>query len=165
MPNNHIKRRLFETLKNHLPSKEISLIVGARQAGKTTLMKELISYVQKTGEKTIFLNLDYESDKIYLETQDSLLNKLRLEFGANRGYVFIDEIQRKKNAGLFLKGLYDLDLPYKLIVSGSGSLELKEKIHESLAGRKRLFELSPLSFQEFVNFKTDYRYEQKLEEF
>ena len=165
MPNNHIKRRLFETLKNHLPSKEISLIVGARQAGKTTLMKELISYVQKTGEKTIFLNLDYESDKIYLETQDSLLNKLRLEFGANRGYVFIEEIQRKKNAGLFLKGLYDLDLPYKFVVSGSGSLELKESIHESLAGRKRMFELSPVDFFEFVDFRTEYAYTDRIQDF
>ena len=56
-------------------------------------------------------------------------------------YVFIDEIQRREDAGLFLKGLYDLNLPYKFIVSGSGSIELKEKIHESLVGRKRVFEL------------------------
>jgi len=49
-----------------------------------------------------------------------------LELGKERSYVFIDEIQRKENVGLFLKGLFDLKLPYKFIVSGSGSLELKE---------------------------------------
>ena len=56
-------------------------------------------------------------------------------------------------------------MPYKFIVSGSGSLDLKEKIHESLVGRKRVFELYPISFKEFVNFKTNYRYEESLEEF
>ena len=56
-------------------------------------------------------------------------------------YAFIDKIQRREDAGLFLKGLYDLNLPYKFIVSGSGSIELKEKIHESLVGRKRVFDL------------------------
>jgi len=50
-----------------------------------------------------------------------------------------------------------MELPNKLIVSGSGSIELKEKIHESLVGRKRIFALNPLSFEEFVNFKTDNR--------
>jgi len=141
MDKNHIKRELFGEIKAHINNKEISIIVGPRQVGKTTLMKELVLYIQKIGGKTVFLNLDYEMDKVHLEAQDGLISKLRLEFGINRGYVFIDEIQRKKNAGLFLKGLYDMDLPYKFIVSGSGSLELKESIHESLAGRKRMFEL------------------------
>lgn len=79
--------------------------------------------------------------------------------------VFIDEIQRKENAGLFLKGLYDQGLPWKFVVSGSGSIELKEKISESLAGRKRMFELSTVSFGEFADFKTGYRYTDRLREF
>lgn len=48
------------------------------------------------------------------------------------------------------------------MITGSGSLELKEKNHESLAGRKRLFEMMPVNFFEFVNFKTNYKYEDKL---
>ena len=165
MLNNHIKRSLFRELKKHLEEEEITIIVGPRQAGKTTLMKELLEYVRSQGAKTLFINLDYEKDKTYLETQDSLLDKLRLEFGREKGYVFIDEIQRKKNAGLFLKGIYDLGAPYKFIVSGSGSLELKENIHESLAGRKRLFELTTVNFFEFADFKTDYAYSDRLFEF
>jgi len=160
-----IKRDLFEELKNHLSAKEISLIVGPRQVGKTTLMLLLKEYLEKKREKTLFLNLDVENDKQFFVSQDVLIKKINLEFGKERGYVFIDEIQRKENAGIFLKGIYDLNLPYKFIVSGSGSLELKEKIHESLVGRKRIFELNPVSFKEFVNFKTDYRYEEKLDEF
>jgi predicted AAA+ superfamily ATPase len=160
-----IKRDLFEEIKNHLSAKEISLIIGPRQVGKTTLMLLLKEYLEKKGEKTLFLNLDVEADKQYFVSQEALIRKINLEFGKEKGYVFIDEIQRKENAGLFLKGIYDLNLPYKFIVSGSGSLDLKEKIHESLVGRKRMFELYPISFKEFVNFKTNYRYEESLEEF
>ncbi len=153
-----IKRALFDQIQKHLSSKEITLIVGPRQAGKTTLMEMLQEELKRKGEKTIFLNLDFDVDLPSFENQDKLLQRIALEVGESSGYVFIDEIQRKENAGLFLKGLYDMKLPYKFVVSGSGSIELKEKIHESLPGRKRLFELYTLSFEEFVHFKTEYKY-------
>lgn len=149
-----IKRKLFGLIQNHLQNKEITLITGPRQAGKTTLMKQLEDELKKKDGKVLFLDLDKEQDKPSFDSQERLIQRIQYEVGKNKGYVFIDEIQRKENAGLFLKGIYDMDLPYKFIVSGSGSLELKEKIHESLAGRKRVFELSTLSFEEFVNFKT-----------
>jgi len=160
-----IRRELFGELKAHLNAREISLIVGPRQAGKTTLMTEVKAYLDQKGEKTIFLNLDYEADKIFFNSQTDLIGKLDLELGRKKGFVFIDEIQRKENVGLFLKGIYDLNLPYKFIISGSGSLDLKEKMHESLAGRKRIFELGTVSFREFVDFKTEYKYSQKLGDF
>lgn len=160
-----IKRALLARLKRHLSQKEISLIIGPRQSGKTTLMLLLKEYLEKTGQKTVFLNLDIEADNQFLTTQAKLIQKIQLEIGRQKGFVFIDEIQRKENAGLFLKGIYDMNLPYKFIVSGSGSLELKEKIHESLVGRKRIFKLSTLNFEEFVNFKTNYQYEKKLQDF
>jgi len=154
-----IKRTLLNDLIDHLAAPEISLIVGARQVGKTTLLEQLQQIVQNKGERTLYLNLDYESDATHFVSQDTFLRKIALEIGSGKGYVFIDEIQRKENAGLFLKGIYDRKLPYKLIVSGSGSLELKEKIHESLVGRKRIFELLPVSFIEFFHYRTGYRYE------
>lgn len=160
-----IRRKIFEKLKGHLQKKEISLIIGPRQAGKTTLMLLLKDHLKRVGERTLFLSFDFERDREFLSSQSSLLHKIHLEFGEKKGYVFIDEIQRKENAGLFLKGLYDMNLPYKFIVSGSGSLELKEKIQESLVGRKRIFELSTTSFEEFINFRTDYHYEGRLNEF
>lgn len=159
-----IKRTILSTLEEHLSQKEISLIVGPRQAGKTTVMMMLKDHLEKKGVKTVFLNLDIEADRKFFQSQESLFSKIRLEIG-EEGVVFIDEMQRKENAGLFLKGIYDMNLSYKLIVSGSGSLELKEKIHESLAGRKRMFELSTLSFEEFVNHKTNYKYENKMSDY
>jgi uncharacterized protein len=160
-----IKRILLDKLKSHLKKKEFSLIIGPRQSGKTTLMLLLKDYLIKKGEKVVFLNLDVESDRVHFLSQEKLINKIKLELGSAKGFVFIDEIQRKENAGLFLKGIYDIELPYKFIISGSGSLELKEKIHESLAGRKRIFELTTVSFTEFVNYRTGYRYEDNLYDF
>lgn len=160
-----IKRSLLEPLKAHLNQKEITLIIGPRQSGKTTLMLLLKEYLTEKGENTLFLNLDIESDKKYFVTQTALIDKIKLELGEGNGFIFIDEIQRKENAGIFLKGIYDMNLPYKFIVSGSGSVELKEKVHESLAGRKLTFELDTLSFDEFVNYKTDGRYEGRLKDF
>ncbi|KUK49673.1 MAG: hypothetical protein XD75_0327, partial [Parcubacteria bacterium 33_209] len=162
---NIIKRKIFNEVKDHLDKKEISLIVGPRQVGKTTIMNEIKKYLDEKGEKSIFLSLDYESDSIFFKSQEDLLRKIKLNLGNDAGFVFIDEIQRKENAGLFLKGIYDLGLPYKFIVSGSGSLELKEKINESLAGRKKDFFMNPVDFEEFVDFKTEYKYEDKLQDF
>jgi predicted AAA+ superfamily ATPase len=160
-----IQREIFQELLEDLSKKEISLIIGPRQAGKKTAMRWVEDRVRQQGTRTIFLNLDVEADQPFFQSQQSLLNKLLLEFGSESGVAFIDEIQRKENAGLFLKGLFDQGLPYKLVVSGSGSLELKEKIHESLVGRKRLFELPTLTFSEFVNYRTDYRYQDRLQQF
>lgn len=160
-----IKRAIFDEVKKHLLAKEITMIVGARQVGKTTLLQALFSGVKRDGKKAIFFNLDVEADANFFSSQEKFLDRLRLEFGDAAGYVFVDEIQRKADAGVFLKGLYDLNTSYKFVVSGSGSLELKEKIHESLAGRKRMFEMSPVTFAEFSDFKTDYKYADRLQEY
>lgn len=155
-----IKRHILEELRQHLDAQEISLLLGPRQAGKTTLMQML----EKELSPTVFLNLDIEKDEQILSSQAGFVKYLQLELGPKGGYVFIDEIQRKTDAGRFLKGLYDQALPYKFIVSGSGSLELKEKVVESLAGRKRIFEIFPINFFEFLDFKTAYKYEGRLSE-
>jgi uncharacterized protein len=160
-----IKRYLLDDLVKHLPSKEMSLITGPRQAGKTTLMLQLQDYLTGKGEKTVFLSLDFERDFPHFMSQSALLERIRLEFGRSSGYVFIDEIQRKENAGLFLKGIYDMQTPYKFIISGSGSVELKEKVHESLSGRKRMFELNTVTLKEFINFKTGYKYKDRLRKY
>ena len=160
-----IRRKLLNELRAHLKDDEITVITGPRQVGKTTLMRILMEELIKDGQPVLFFNLDFEADSIYFQSQQHLINKIKLEFGQKRGYVFIDEIQRKENAGIFLKGIYDRKFPYKFIVSGSGSLELKEKIQESLSGRKRLFELFPVSFEEFIQYRTNYKYENNFADF
>ena len=160
-----IKRTILVALEKHLSAPEMTVLIGPRQVGKTYLMQLLQDRLKAKDEKTVFLNLDIDDHKQFFVSQSTLINYIRLQIGESRAFVFIDEIQRKENAGLFLKGIYDMHLPYKFIVSGSGSLDLKSKIKESMAGRKQLFFIEPISFEEFVHYKTDYQYEDKLHDF
>ena len=79
------------------------MLVGPRQAGKTTLMRILGEQLAAEGEKTLFLNLDFEEDNAYFESQLKLLAKIELELGREKGFIFIDEIQHKENAVFFDK--------------------------------------------------------------
>lgn len=156
-----IKRDIYPLLEQELSNSKILLLIGPRQVGKTTLMRRLQEQIPSSD--FIHLNLDIEDDFAKLKTQKELLTYLKLEIGdKSNTFVFIDEIQRKENAGLFMKGLYDMKLPYKFILTGSGSVELKEKVSEGLAGRKNAYTIYPVAFSEFVNYKTDYKYENKL---
>ena len=156
-----ISRNLKDKILESLKLKEITVLIGARQVGKTTLLKEIIGEL----DNVLYFNLDIEQDSVHFESQEIFLQKVELEVGKENGYIFIDEIQQKEDAGRFLKGLYDMDLPYKFVVTGSGSIELKEKISEALTGRKYMIEMSTVSFEEFVNYKTKYKYKKRLDVF
>ena len=149
-----IQRQLYFQLAQHLHKPEISLLLGPRQAGKTTLIKKLQENLNKQGQSTVFLNLDIVEDRQFFTSQHTLIDFIEKKAG-KKAYVFIDEISRLENAGLFLKGLYDLEPNHKFIVTGSGSLELKEEIIEPLTGRKQTFYCFPLSFSEFAAYKLD----------
>lgn len=153
-----IPREIYLQLKKHVKRQEISLILGPRQAGKTTIMEKLQEELERAGKPTVFLNLDIIEDRQFFTSQHTLLDLIEKKAG-ERGVVFIDEISRLKNAGMFLKGLYDLKTSYKFIVSGSGSLELKADILEPLTGRKKIFYCFPLSFSEFAAYKLDVRFD------
>jgi len=68
----------------------------------------LKDHLDRRGELTLFLSLDFESDQAFFYSQASLIKKIQLEIGDKGGYVFIDEIHRKEGAALFLKSLHDL---------------------------------------------------------
>lgn len=160
-----INRSLYPELRHHLSKKEITLLIGPRQAGKTTLLKALAQELKDGGEHCLFFNLDIDTDAQHFSSQSRFFERVNALVGGKKAYIFIDEVQRIENAGLFLKGLYDRDLPHKLIATGSGSLELKEKIAESLVGRKRNFYLPTVSIREFINYKTEDQYSGQLPQF
>lgn len=160
-----IKRNILPRLEKHLSSDQMTIITGPRQVGKTYLMRFIQKKLEKEGKKTIWLSLDDDENATKFTSQATLISYIELKVGKEKAFVFIDEIQRKENAGLFLKGIFDMGTPYKFIISGSGSLELKAKIPESMAGRKQLFVVDPISFEEFVSFKTNYQYENRLQDF
>jgi len=149
----YLYRKILPEIQKNLIKEEISVILGPRQAGKTTIIMKIKQELENRGQKTAYFNLDILEDRAHFTTQHAFIKKLELLFGKNSAVVFIDEIQRLTNAGLFLKGLYDMHTPYKLIVTGSGSLELKANVIESLVGRKKVFHVWPMSFEEFILHK------------
>ncbi|PIS31610.1 ATPase [Candidatus Saganbacteria bacterium CG08_land_8_20_14_0_20_45_16] len=152
-----VKRDCFEELANHLKKPEIGVIVGPRQAGKTTLLKQLGDFLQEKGtprENIYFFNLDVISDRETFKSQQEFILFLRSRLKKDSQlYIFVDEAQRIKNPGIFFKGIYDLGLPAKFILTGSSALEIKANIHEALTGRKRVFHLQPFNFNEFLRSK------------
>lgn len=158
-----VLREIFPQIKKHLRDKEITVITGARQTGKTTLLLQLKDYLIKdkkiSSRKIKIFNLDLITDLTLFRDQADFIKYLKDELRINGNlYIFIDEVQRLENPGVFLKGIYDLMLPVKFVVTGSSSLEVKAKISESLAGRKRIFSLYPFSFCEFLSFKNNALY-------
>ncbi len=154
-----IKRSIFSKILEHLKEPEITVILGARQIGKTTLLSELKNYLianQISKEKNILMfNLDFISDLELFKSQAELFSYLKARISEEKLYVFVDEAQRVENAGLFFKGLYDKKLPVKFILTGSSSFELKSKITESLTGRKIIFTVFPFSFYEYLLSKDE----------
>jgi hypothetical protein len=147
-----IPRFIQSELTEHLGKEEITLLIGPRQAGKTTLLRNIADQLIQNGAVCLFFNLDIDTDAQHFTSQQRFIERVEALSNGKHAYVFIDEVQRIENAGLFLKGIYDRRLPHKWIATGSGSLELKEKIAESLAGRKRNFLLYPISMGEFVSY-------------
>jgi uncharacterized protein len=158
-----IPRFLEHAVRSHLHKKEITLLIGPRQAGKTTLLRKIASDLQLDGQQCLFFNLDIDADARFFGSQQQLIDRITVLTQGQFAYIFIDEVQRIDNAGLFLKGLYDRQLGYKWIATGSGSLELKEKIAESLAGRKRSFFMSPVTVAQVPELlHTDHHSEAQL---
>ncbi|KPJ55494.1 hypothetical protein AMJ49_07035 [Parcubacteria bacterium DG_74_2] len=152
-----IERTIFQEIKQHLTDKEITVIIGARQVGKTTLLLHLKDYLisQKkiSSERIFYFNLDRLKDLAFFSEQEEVIKFLETRKNFGTIFLLVDEAQRIPNAGRFFKGIYDLDLPVKIVLTGSSSLELKAKFQEPLTGRKRIFYLWPLSLMEVIKWK------------
>jgi predicted AAA+ superfamily ATPase len=157
MKNRVIERAVFKDIINHLNEPEMTLTLGARQTGKTTILFQIKDHLienQIARENEILMfNLDFISDLELFKSQLDFFNYLKSRIPKSKNkklYLFVDEAQRIENAGVFFKGLYDKKLPVKFILTGSSSFELKTKISEPLTGRKRIFTVFPFDFYEYL---------------
>ncbi len=140
-------RKIEENLRKWIKRKEIIIIKGPRQSGKTTLLLHL---KEKFGGEYITLE-----DEEMLESFENSPKKFIKRFLKNqRNVLYIDEAQYSKKVGKLLKILFDLySEKIKLIVTGSGSFDVKVEIGKYLVGRAIYFELLPLDFEEFIMWK------------
>lgn len=146
------KRFLYHTIKNYIDHKNALVITGMRQVGKTTLMKQIFEEI--TAPK-LWFDFDNPLDMLLFEEIDynKIFQKLKNQANADgdRIFVFIDEIQNLPEITKIIK--YHIDhYGVKYIVTGSSNYYLKNLFPESLSGRKFLFILTPLSFQEYLFF-------------
>jgi uncharacterized protein len=134
-------RTIEKTVKEKLSTGKAIIVTGARQVGKTTLLKEILK----------------DKDYLFLDGDDPLTRRLldhptteqiRTIIGSYT-YLFLDEAQRIPGIGLTLKIITDQFKEVQLLVSGSSSFNLANELNESLTGRKWEYELFPLSWEEY----------------
>jgi len=147
-------RSVFDEIKPYLDSPEAIVITGMRRTGKTTLLNFI--YEQVNSKNKIFLDLENPLNRRYFEADNYERIKVSFEIlgidFAHKPFIFLDEIQFVKNLPSVVKYFID-HYQAKFFLTGSASYYLKNLFTESLAGRKFIFELFPLSFAEFLTFK------------
>jgi len=148
-------RTVENIIQNKIGKGKAIIIVGARQVGKTTLIKGLL-------KKKSYLFLDADDPSIRKLLTDPNTEQIRSILGENK-IVFIDEAQRIKGIGLTLKIITDQFSAVQLFVSGSSSFDLGNQLNEPLTGRKWEYELFPISWEEFEKKEGYIKSEQQLE--
>jgi predicted AAA+ superfamily ATPase len=151
-----IEKQIVERLKN---TNKVIVLYGARQVGKTTLIKSLL---KKHFKNILEVNADQKKYQDILSSTD--LNQIkRLVTGYD--LLFIDEAQRISNIGLNLKIIHDNIPELKIIATGSSSLELASKIDEKLSGRIWTYTLFPISILEWRELHNPFEIDERLPEF
>ena len=140
-----VERKIHDEVERWFFKNKAIVIYGARQVGKTTLVKQL---VKRRDEPSIYLNCDEPDIRESLTEKNSL--ELQLLIGKNK-IVIIDEAQRVPSIGVTIKLLVDNYPEIQVIATGSSSLDLAAGIKEPLTGRKIEFTLYPLSVQEILS--------------
>lgn len=148
------QRAILPVLEKELETKEHTVITGMRQVGKTTILDHLFSLVTTTNK----VKLDFENPlnrKIFEEENyDAIWNNLAA-FGitnTQKAFIFLDEVQHLPDISRVVKYFSD-HWEVKFVLTGSSSFYLKNLFPESMAGRKLVFEIFPLTFPEFLVFK------------
>lgn len=139
----YLKRIAEAGLRDSLASGKVTLLLGARQVGKTTLVEEVLQ-----GEHVRFLNFDVEVDKARFLAAASLSPAEGLRTLGNPAVLVLDEAQRLPETARIVKGWYDAKISTRFLLLGSSSLDLLDQGAESLTGRNRKLVLPPLLFTE-----------------
>jgi len=139
-----ISRQIEQALENDFFKGKIIVLLGARQVGKSTLIKMLPSCNEN---RTLWL--DGENADVHLLLKDANIERLK-QLTGNHKVVVIDEAQKIDNIGSILKLFADYLKDIQVIASGSSAFELRNSLNEPLTGRKFEYKLFPISFSEMT---------------
>ena len=139
-----ITRTLQQRIEGNLFKGKAVIVIGARQVGKSTLFRQI---TEKLEEPVLMLNCDEPEVRELLAGMN--LVELKLMIGKHR-LVVIDEAQRVSEIGMTLKRITDNFPEVQLLVTGSSSFELQNRLNEPLTGRKYEYRLFPISTRELL---------------
>ena len=137
-----IRRSLQKVIENDMFRGKAIVVIGARQVGKSTLFRMILEH---RDEETLRMNCDEPEVRALLTDADT--SDLKLLIGTNR-IVMIDEAQSVPGIGMTLKRITDNFPDVQLLVTGSSSFELQNRLNEPLTGRKFEYNLFPISSAE-----------------
>lgn len=145
-----MERKILNKLYAHSSKKEWTVVIGARQIGKSTVMRDLATKLVANGKIVVQLNLERRTilddfntnpDNIFLYVPETV----------EKVFVLIDEIQYLDDPSNFLKHIYDeYSDRLKLIVTGSSAFYIDKNFNDSLAGRKKIFNMFTFDFEEYL---------------
>ena len=145
-----LERIIYQDIANDQNRKEIGVIIGPRQVGKTTILKKLAASYQNKKTQFRYFNLELPSDANFFARD---FQEILEDLSKTKQTVLIDEFHYLPNATKLFKAIFDGFKNLKIYASGSSAIELHKHLKESLAGRRRLYRLYPLSFSEWLPSK------------
>lgn len=151
-----VKRKLHGIIKQQMFKGKVILLTGPRQVGKSTLLHTLC---EESGE---YLFLDGDDPDVRAQLNTPNFQQLKALIGSYK-IVFIDEAQRIQNIGLSVKMIHDRIKGIQVLVSGSSTLDLGNRLQESLTGRKWEYQMHPISWQEWQDYQGYLAASQQLE--
>ena len=152
-----IYRPIIREIRKQIERGDVVILIGARQAGKTSILRLFMKEIEADKPKAGVFYFDLEKEELLelFQSYRTLIDWLKLQ-GADlekENYLFIDELQYAPEPTKIFKIIHD-DFPnLRIVAAGSLSLEISSKIKEALTGRKRIFKIYPLTFEEFLEFK------------
>ena len=146
-------RKIGKELEKELKSEKIVVLTGMRRTGKTSLMRHIFDSIENSNK--VFLDLENPLNRKIFEEEnyDNIWSNLS-PLGVSqkkKAYIFLDEVQNMKNIPSIVKYLAD-HYGVKFFLTGSSSFYLKNLFSESMSGRKFIFEIFPLDFEEYLWF-------------
>lgn len=154
-------RDIVKTILEGFDSRDIIFLLGTRQTGKTTIAGLIAEQSGYPKNNIIFIDFeDKRYRQLFNDTNISTLQRILELEGMNladKSLLIFDEIQLLTDPANLLKLLHDHYPLIKIVATGSSSLDIRQKFSDSLAGRKRVYQVEPLNFSEFLNFKGEDR--------
>ncbi len=147
-------RPAYDSLINSINIREITIILGVRRSGKSTLMYQMIKkLLEDEIEPKQILFINFDDKKLSQDSLESIYDSYRENINSDKkAYVFLDEIHKKEDWESWVRKKYDQRSDEKFILSGSCSYLLRKEYSTLLTGRNLTFEVFPLNFEEYLVF-------------